>query len=116
MAFFLPINAEPDTVQRVQLGTETYDFRFRWNTYEEAWYCYLGLNGGDPKVQFKMVVMMDLLAPVKAYEEVPSGRLFFVDTEQDFGRPGFDNVGIDKRFRLFYLGEDEDVTDFIGDT
>lgn len=107
MSFYIPVGDTPDNTQRVQIGITVYDFRYRWNTLEEAWYCSIGLNGEDPKVQFKVVVGMDLLEQYRAYEEIPSGGLFLVDIEQTYGRPGLGNFGTDKRFRLEYLTEEE---------
>lgn len=115
MAFVLPISSDPDNIQRIQLSTTTYDFRFRWNSYEECWYCYIGLNGADPKVHFKLVVGMDLLEQYNGYQEVPDGLMYLVDVDQKWGRPGRDNVGIGKRFQLFYAERDEDLSELTGD-
>ena len=102
--FFLPIDDNPDNTQRIQLEDDTYDFRFRWNSREEAWYCYLGLTGGTPRVKFKMVVGMDLLNAYRAYEDIPSGALYMIDLDQIYGRPGRNNVGQASRFRILYIG------------
>lgn len=107
MPFYIPIGSSADTTQRVQIKTETYDFRFRWNTLEEAWYCYLGLNGAEPKVKFKLVAGTDLLAPHRAYDETPNGFLLLVDDEKRVGRAGRDNIGQDTRFKVMYIDEDE---------
>lgn len=103
--FYLPIDSSPDNTQRIQLGDNTYDFRFRWNSKEGAWYCYLGLTTETSKVKFKMVTGMDLLKEYRAYEEVPQGALFMVDLDQIYGRPGRDNIGQDSRFRVLFIGE-----------
>lgn len=102
--FNLPIEDYADNTQRIQISDDTYDFRFRWNHVEEAWYCHIGLNGEDPKVQFKMVTGMDLLAPYQAYEEVPEGVLYLIDLDQGYGRVGRDDIGQDKRFRIIFAG------------
>lgn len=112
MAFYIPIGEDADNIQRIQLGTETYAFRFRWNTLEGAWYLYLGLFNQDPKIQIKLVVGMDLLDPHRAYQEIPEGVLYLIDTDKDYGRPERYNVGIDKRFKLFYADLDEDISGF----
>ena len=112
MAFIIPVDGSADNIQRIQIGTETYDFRFRWNSTECAWYCYLGLNGDDPKVKFKLVVGMDLLEQYVAYAEVPPGILYVIDIEEETGRVTRNGFGIDKRFQLFYADRDEDLSAF----
>ena len=92
----------------VQISDQTYTFRFRYNQTEKdsndngAWYCYLGLLGEDPKVKFKLVVGMDLLAPWRGYEEIPFGVLYVYDKDLTYGRPGKNNFYTDGRFPVIY--------------
>jgi hypothetical protein len=98
---------------RVQIGPQYYSFRFRYNPFEDAWYCYVGLLGQDPRVKFKMVVGTDLLLPYKAYDEVPNGFLRIVDMDGRWGRPSKDNMHRDGRFFILFVSEDEDIQAFI---
>lgn len=91
-----------DQSVNLQLVSQTYTFRFRYNQTEDAWYCYLGLLGEDPKVKFKIVNGVDLLAPWRAYEEIPYGVLFIHDQDLEYGRAGKDNFHTDGRFILVY--------------
>lgn len=108
-------NSYTDQRHRVQLGDNTYSFRYRWNSLEEAWYCYVGLLGEDPKVKFKIVNGIDLLAPYKAYEEIPKGSLYLEDIEFFWGRPSLAETNQDGRFSLVYFPEDENLTEYFRD-
>lgn len=103
----IPNNGDIDEVLTVQIKRNTYDFRFRWNSLEGAWYMYVGLNGNTPKVKFKIVGGYDLLAPFSAYDEVPSGSLFLLDMDSLYGRPSRDNFLPTERFRLYYIESDD---------
>lgn len=83
---------------------QAYDFRTRWNTREDAWYCYVGYQSKDPVCKFKLTTgTFDLLKPYKHLDGCPQGRLFMYDVINGFGRPDFDNTGISKRYSLLYM-------------
>ena len=103
MIKILPISGAADEITSIQLNGKTYDFRIRWNSFEECWYLYVGLVGETPKIKTKAVNGTDLLAPYSAYEETPDGYLFLIDTEQTYGRPSRDNLGPDKRFKFYFI-------------
>lgn len=102
-----------DQRHRVQLGDNTYSFRYRWNSFEKSWYCYVGLLGEDPKVKFKLVNGLDLLAPYKAYEEIPQGGLYVLDEDFVWGRPTENETYQTGRFNLIYFPDDEDLADYL---
>jgi hypothetical protein len=90
----------------------SYDFRIRWNTREDSWYCYVGFAGVDPVAKFKLTVgFKDLLKPYKHLSGCPQGNLFILDTINNFGRPTYDDTGTEKRYRLFYATPDEEILD-----
>lgn len=103
MPFTLPIGETEDSINRTSLDGITYDFRTRYNSLSGCWYLYVGLTGEDPAVKLKIVNGGELLAPYKAIEGVPQGRLYVSDIDDDFGRPDRDNTGQDKRFELLYF-------------
>lgn len=118
MPFILPMlessdGQYTDQRHRVQLGGNTYSFRYRWNSLEKAWYCYIGLLGEDPKVKFKLVNGLDLLAPYKAYEEIPQGSLYVWDEDFVWGRPTETETFQTGRFSLIYFPDDEDFTAYL---
>jgi hypothetical protein len=85
------------------LEGEVYSFRFRWNETDESWSCYVGLQGEDPAIRFKMTNGFDLLKPYKYLDGVPKGFLLFFDTVKVNGRPDFENTGNDKRYQVYYV-------------
>lgn len=100
----LPITGEADTVQTVTIGEESYNFRMRWNTKEEAWYCYFGEVGSEYTVKFKVVIGFDLLKPYSGLNGVPPGVLYCYDYDDGDGRVNRgDLAGTSSRFRLIYM-------------
>jgi hypothetical protein len=102
-------NLYQDQRVRVQIGNQYYAFRYRYNSFEDAWYCYVGLLGQDPRVKFKIVNGIDLLVPYKAYDEVPKGLLKVIDMDDQWGRPSKEGTFRDGRFFLIFVSEDEDI-------
>lgn len=98
---------------RVQLENQYYSFRYRYNSLEDAWYCYVGLLGQTPRVKFKIVNGVDLLRPYRAYEEVPPGILCVVDIDQEWGRPSKTGTFKEGRFFMLYFHSEEDLTSFL---
>lgn len=103
--FTLPVGSSPDKTYRLELEDVTYSFRFRWNSYDESWQCYVGIAGENPSTKFKIVNGWDLLAQYKHLDGVPKGVLNCVDTQRLIARVGKDNFGNSDgdRFKLFYL-------------
>lgn len=104
MIIKLPILADSyDQQFNIQLSSKTYTFRVRYNQTEDAWYCYIGLIAEDPKIKIKLVTGIELLAPWRAYEEVPEGYMYVYDKDLIYGRPGKDNFNQDARFILVMI-------------
>lgn len=104
--FSIPCGKSVDSTYRVELEGQVYDFRIRWNTYSEAWMCYIGVTGEDPVVSFMLSVGQNLLLPFNYMENVPKGFLYVRDMVKNYGRIDKDNFGQNKRFRLVYLTTD----------
>jgi|GEM_PF-6306077 len=108
-----------DQTNNIQIDNKTYTFRYRYNQTEiddngnGAWYCYIGRIAEDPKVKFKIVNGIDLLAPWVCYEEVPQGSLFVFDNDLTYGRPGKDTFYSDGRFFMIFIAASEDLTPLI---
>jgi len=105
MAFYkIPFGGVPDykTVQTFD-DNQAYEIRVRWNTTDEAWYCYVGFPGSDPACKFKITNGFDLLKPYKHLDGCPQGELYIMDLVNGFGRPGYDDIGTDNRFALTYI-------------
>lgn len=105
MAFYqIPIvDSDSKTTETLE-EEQAYDFRTRWNTREDAWYCYVGYQSKDSVCKFKLTTgTFDLLKPYKHLDGCPQGRLIMVDLVNGFGRPDFDHTGIDKLYTLLYI-------------
>ena len=114
MPFLLPVlEKEYDQSSNLQIADQTYTFRYKYNATEDAWYCYIGLVGETPKVKFKLVNGVDLLAPWQAYDEVPKGVLFIIDQDAEYGRAGKDNFYTDGRFFLLFFQYGEDISELV---
>lgn len=107
MSYYLPMNTEADQIHRVVLEQNVYYFRYRWNTIEKAWYCYVGKSPTAFAAKFKLRCGVNLLAPFSARDGIPKGRLMCWDTEKVFGRPTRDETFQEGRFRLWYFNEGE---------
>ncbi len=106
MIVILPVTGNPDSVQTITLGDQAYQFRLRWNTKEECWYCYFGSIGKDFTCKFKIVTGFDLLLPYSGLNGVPSGVLRCFDLDDNSGRVNRDQlIGTESRFSLIYYGE-----------
>ena len=106
MPSYLPGGETPDFKYRISLDGAAYDIRTRWNSRSESWFLYIGPTGRDPVLKTRLTTVTEILSRY-SYEGLPPGRLFLVDTEKSFGRPGRDDFGPNKRFRLFYVNADE---------
>lgn len=110
----IPFGSVPDlrTTQTFENQT-SYDIRVRWNTREEAWYCYIGYAGKDPVCKFKLTTgTNNLIKQYKHLDGCPKGKLVIWDAIKTYGRPDYDSVGVDQRFQLIYIETDT----YIGDT
>ena len=108
MPYNLPhIGNSADESFYVNLEGVKYEIRMRWNTRDEAWWCYIGYEGLDATLITKFTAGANILLPYRAREGVPSGALFLNDTESIVGRPSRDDTGINKRFKMLYLTQDE---------
>lgn len=97
--------ADSKTVQTLD-DSQAYEFRVRWNSTDESWFCYVGYPGIDPVCKFKLTNGFDLLKPYKHLDGCPQGELYVVDFVNGFGRPGYDDIGVDHRFSLVYVEEE----------
>lgn len=110
--WYLKSGEDVDVTYSVTLEDETYDLRLRWNDRDEAWRANIGLTGEIPSASFKLTNGFNLLKPYYHLEGIPPGSLYVIDIISIWGRPGFDDFGVDERFRLFYI--DSTSEDFIG--
>lgn len=110
MAFILPIDSDlPDSTTTLTLDDQEFDFRVRWNSFDCIWYLYIGVQNENSALKVKLTCGHDLLEPYSHSEDLPAGSLYIVDTERLYGRVGRDNLGPDKRFKILYLSEGEEV-------
>lgn len=107
MPVFLDNGDSPNIVKTYTLEGTAYDFRFKWNSMSECWHCFVGRAGQPPSCKFKLTVGSDLLAPYKYSSSVPDGVLYLYDLISLYGKPGRDNLGVDKQFRLVYYNSNE---------
>lgn len=110
--WFLKSGEDVDVTYTVTLDDVTYDLRLKWNDRDQAWRAAIGLTGEDPSASFKLTNGFNLLKPYQYKETIPPGKLYLVDMISIWGRVGFDDFGIDQRFRLMYI--DKGTEDFIG--
>lgn len=103
----IPTSTEADYTISVVLEGESYDFRFQWNTREEAWYAYLGLSGVEYTAKVKLTNGHDLINHLHHMEGIPPGQLWMVDSTAFYGRPKRSDFSQFGRFMLIYIGEDE---------
>lgn len=108
MALRIPINGD-SAYERVTVALEgqDYDISIRWNTRDESWYCYIGPVNSESTVKFKLVVGFNLIKHYRYLSGVPNGSLLLLDLEKGVGRPSRDNLGEERRFRLYYFLENE---------
>ena len=107
MAVLLDNGNSPNIVKTFTLEGTAYDFRFKWNSMSECWHCFVGRAGQPPVCKFKLTIGSDLLEPYKYSTSTPPGVLRLYDTITTYGRPGRDNLGVDKQFRLVYYSSNE---------
>lgn len=91
----LPIGDSPDSEYRIKINDTPYNFRFRWNSYDESWQCYIGLLGRDPIIKFKLTNGFDLLRQFRYIPDIPNAIMFVMDIFSDKLRIDYDNVGPD---------------------
>lgn len=101
---FRLLKDNPDYRITNTIDDTSYDFRVRWNSREEAWYCYVGYAGVDPVAKFKLTVGTDdLLKPYHYLDGCPKGTLFMFDSVTLYGRPTYEDTGEDFRYQLLYI-------------
>ena len=93
--YTLPIGDTTDSSYRIELDNITYTFRFRWNTYDESWQCYLGLAGQDPSIKLKVTNGFDLLEQFRYLDGVPNVLMYCSDWITTSARPTKDEIGTD---------------------
>lgn len=113
MPIALPGPSGPDSKYTTTLEGQAYEIRLRWNNRSDSWFGYLGLSGVEPTMKTRLTVGRDLLTSYRGIPDVPPGRLYVVDKEKGFGRPSYDDFGLDKRFELIYVRSFEE--DLYGD-
>ena len=84
-----------------------YSFLIKWNSRDESWQLSIGITGSEPAMKTKVMIGNNLIAPYQHLGEIPRGAIYAVDSEGLFGRFGRNNSGIDKRFYLVHLTEQE---------
>ena len=108
MAISLQGPTTADFKYTVDLEGQAYDIRWRWNSRSESWFLYIGFAGRQYVLKTRVTTNWNLLNNYSTVEGLPPGSLYLVDIEKSYGRPSFDNVGIDKRFQLIYFRSTED--------
>ena len=96
-----------DTTISAQLEGVTYNLRLRWNDTSKSWYLYIGKQAGQYILKTRLSTNRDLLLPVKYRDDIPKGMLCVWDSESLYGRPTFETLGVDRRFKLWYFTEEE---------
>jgi len=106
--FSLPTTYD-DAYQTIVLSGTSYRFRIRWNSFSECWYFHLATTGSTAwKCKVKMTTNTDLLKQFRAYDWCPKGVLLVYDDYDGSGRVDRENFnGIDTRFRIMYIPEEE---------
>lgn len=112
-AVFIPCGGSYDSRRRINLDGVAYDIRTRWNNRSNSWFLYVGLSDQQPLFKSRVVNGLDLLKSYKGIEGCPQGYLLLVDIEKDTGRPTFEELGIDSRFRLLYTSTLEELLELI---
>ena len=108
--YSIPCNATDSDTYKVTLESVAYDFTIRYNAYDEAYTCFVGLTGQDPVCSFKLTNNRDLLKPYRYMSNVPQGKLFVFDSMYDTGRIDHDSFGQGQRFQLIYVTSDDSST------
>jgi len=103
----LKCGGEPDQTYSVVLDYVSYDIRLRWNNRDESWQLTIGNSGLPPSIKFKVTNGINLLKGYYHLTGVPEGSLFAVDMVTGFGRVDYDEFGIDKRFNLVYISNED---------
>ncbi len=109
--WYLKCGEDVDVTYSVTLENNTYDLRIRWNDRDQSWKAFIGLTGQEPSAGFKITNGFNLLRPYYYLEGIPPGSLYLIDSVSLWGRPSFDNLGLDERFKLLYI--DSDTEDFL---
>ena len=113
-SYVLPVDEFARQGQTNILETVSYDYTLEWNSRDEAWYFRITTTGSDYEMDWvKLRVGIDLLAPYKYLESVPNGWLLVIDTVRSTGRVGRDDLGIDKRFQLWYITSDDEANELL---
>lgn len=104
----LPTDTDADYTQSIVLESVSYDFRFKWNTQEGAWYMDLGPTGLDPVlIGVKLTTASNLLGIFSYLEGIPPGNLLMVDLEASIGRVDRRGFSPNGRYALIYFTEAE---------
>lgn len=103
MLQFIILSDSPDQEKSIVIKDKSYNFRFRWNTKEQAWYVQIGRTGANYLCKTKLLPNRNLLQPFLHIPDMPDCYLLVVDQEQQYGRIGRDNLGYGKRFSVVTL-------------
>ena len=105
--YLLPIGDSYDDTYRIEIKDQTYDFRFRWNSYDESWECYVGYEGEEPAKKFKVTNGVNLLTPYYAIDGVPPCSMVVID-EYMLGHRVTLDIGQDEsnRFKIMIAYDD----------
>lgn len=105
-AFLLPVDTGSNQIQSINLEGSSYQYSLKWNTRDEAWYFSITRSGNLFEFSSKLTVGFDILDPWRYKASTPEGAIIIYDSEKVTGRIGRDNLGTDKRFKLWYETSD----------
>ena len=84
----------------VELDSNKYELRFRWNVTSQAWYLDItGLTNSVEKLGLKLVTNYDVLSPFGLPD---LGSLTLIDVTGENREADFDNFSSELDFKLIY--------------
>jgi hypothetical protein len=102
----IPTPTQSFASHKVSLAGLTYDFTFRYNTFQGMWYLDIYLNNAAVILGQALLPTNVLFygKPIKNFDHGVLMVLRNVDTTEPLGR---DNLGVSKLYSLYYLSNEE---------
>lgn len=96
--------------QSINLGGNTYNITFKYNTSDSAWYIKLSQLDGTPITSdIKVMPNQNLTGRFPVYTPLPNGNLWCRRAKNDFRPIDRNNFGIGKTYELVYLTIEEEI-------
>lgn len=126
--YYLKCGGDPDITYQIRLENVIYDFRFRYlqrltnvaagtPVKADEWKLSVSLSGQPTLFETALRTNRDLLVQYRNLSDCPKGSLMLRDMVADEAyalgkdyspeRVDYENLGIDKRFRLVYITSDD---------